>query len=412
MKKISIKLNQDYKQFKKGFSYELNGDLIIISGVNGSGKSQLIDILNKSQFIEKGTSNIDLKKIYIDSEVSIDDNKIDRILISRRSFKENININNIKIPDPKNSQWNKNEAWKAFSNYNSWEKQTNEYSKSKAIIEKILRENGFKNKPEWNSYKNNNTDTFISKEDFIKLLPEDFVWEKDDLFSNRIDELFYEFAVKRNAEQIEYSTKKEIFNNDEFIKKAPWTILNELFKKLNFNYRFKNDYIFETPNFKEDIMIYPLLNNEDGKEKIDLKSPRELSDLSDGEKSIVSLTFALLNENRRPIEKLLLLDEFDNTLNPSLVEALFRVIDEYFISKGVVVIMTTHSPVTISMAPEYANYYEMFKQNNDSPKIIAVDKYQYSELKIANKNFYDKIRNPLLRLKELEGENQKLKESI
>ncbi len=412
MKKISIKLNQDYKQFKKGFNYELNGDLIIISGVNGSGKSQLVDILNKSQFIEEGISNIDLDKKYINSEISIDDNPIDMVSISRRSFRENVNINNIKTPAPKNSQWHKNEAWKNFSNYNSWNEYTNEYSKSKAIIEKILRENGFKIKPEWNSSKSNNTDTFISKEDFIKLLPDNFIWEKDDIFSNRIDELFYEFAVKRNLEQIKYSTRAEIFNNDKYIKDAPWTILNELFKKLNFNYRFKNDYIFEAPNFKEDIMIYPVIGTENRKEEIDLKSPRELCDLSDGEKSIISLTFALLNEKRRPIEKLILLDEFDNTLNPSLIEALFKVIEDYFISKGVVVIMTTHSPVTISMAPEYASYYEMFKQENDSPKIIAVDKYQYSELKISNRNFYDKIRNPSLRMKELEGENRKLKEKI
>ena len=38
MKNIQVKLNQDFKQFKKGFEINLNGELIIISGVNGSGK--------------------------------------------------------------------------------------------------------------------------------------------------------------------------------------------------------------------------------------------------------------------------------------------------------------------------------------------------------------------------------------
>ncbi len=398
MKKVNVKLNQNYKQFKNGFDCELQGDLIIVSGVNGSGKSQLIDILNKSQVIEEGTSNMDLKKLHINSEIKIDNKTINRVSISRRSFKDNISINNIVIPNPKNSHWHKEEAWKAFSNYNDWDKHTNEYSKSKSIIEENLKEKGLSYTPEWNSRMTNNTDTHISEEEFKKSLPDDFVWEKDDLFSNRIDELFYEFAVKRNSEQVKLSMGSGGFNNDEYIKNAPWTILNQLFKTLKFDYRFKKDYVFEMPNFKEKIMIYPILS--DG--NLDLNSPRELSDLSDGEKTIISLTFALLNENRRPIEKILLLDEFDNTLNPSLVESLFKVLEEYFVNKGVMVIMTTHSPVTISLAPEYATYYEMFKQDNNSPKIISVDRYQYTELMIANKSFYEKIQDQTERIKELE----------
>lgn len=31
MKKIAVKLNEDYKQFKNGFEYTLEGDLIILS---------------------------------------------------------------------------------------------------------------------------------------------------------------------------------------------------------------------------------------------------------------------------------------------------------------------------------------------------------------------------------------------
>lgn len=398
MNKINIKLNQDYKQFKSGFEAELQGNLIIISGVNGSGKSQLIDILNKSQFIQEGTRRSDLDKLYINSEIEINNKIINRVSIARRSFKDNISINDISMPNPKNSLWHKQEAWNAFSNYHTWDDLTNEYSKAKSIIQEELNNRGLMYKPTFSSNKPNSTETYISEEEFKKILPDNFVWEKDDLFSNRIDELFYEFAVKRNNEQVDLSMKSGGFNNEEYIKNAPWTILNKLFETLKFKYRFKKDYDFEIPNFKEKIMIYPVL--QDG--SIDLNSPRQLSDLSDGEKSIIALTFALLNEKRRPIEKLLLLDEFDNTLNPSLIEALFKVLEEYFIDKGVVVVMTTHSPITIALAPDYATYYEIFKQDNSSPKIFSVYKYKYSELKIANKNFYDKIANQTERINELE----------
>lgn len=403
MESLKIDLKQDYKQFKRGFNFEFKGKLIIISGVNGSGKSQLIDILSKSQFIKEGTNHYDLGKFYINSEIELNDEIVERVSIARRSFKDNIDIDNISMPNPKNSQWHKDEAWKAFSNYDTWIN-ASAYSKAKYIIEEGLKKNGFKYMPERDFNKPNNTNTHISEEEFKKILSEDFVWEKDDLFSNRIDELFYEFAVKRNNAQVKLAMSSGGFDNQKYIKNAPWTILNELFQLLNFKYRFKKDYEFEIPNFKEKIKIYPILQNGE----INLDSPRDVADLSDGEKSIISLTFALLNERRRPIEKLLLLDEFDNTLNPSLIESFFKVLEEFFIKKGVFVLMTTHSPVTISLAPEYATYYEIFKQDKESPKIIPVDKYQYSELKVANKKFYEKIENQTGRIKELEEENKVL----
>lgn len=404
MNKLNIKLNQDYKQFKSGYDINLNGKLIIISGVNGSGKSQLMDIINGSQSVHPGISHIDLNKYRIDSCVSINGICLNTEEIFRRSFKDNINISNISMPNPKNSLWHKNEAWKFFSDYNLWDNKSDDYSKSKFIITNLLEEHGKKISPKFNASKPNNTDTFISEKEFIESLPDTFLWEKDDMFSNKIDDLFYAFAAKRHDKQAAMGRENGGFNNDEYIKSAPWTLLNELFEKLNFNYRFKNDYEFETPNLTEKPMIYPILNNG----TIDFDSPRELSDLSDGEKSLISLTFALLNEKRRPVEKLLLLDEFDNTLNPSLIESLFIVIEEYFIKQGTTVILTSHSPVTISLAPEYATYYELFKQDNESPKILPVEKYQYSELKIANENFYNKIENQNKRIKELEENNKDL----
>ena len=45
MSKISITLNQKYKSFDDGFSTLLEGEIIVLSGINGSGKSQLINII-------------------------------------------------------------------------------------------------------------------------------------------------------------------------------------------------------------------------------------------------------------------------------------------------------------------------------------------------------------------------------
>ena len=401
MKKINIELKQKYKQFNNNYNIELQGNLIIISGVNGSGKTQLMDVISQSSLFNNNVSRLDLKKYKINSEIKIDGEIINNLFISRRSFKDNISIANTVLPEPKNSLWNKDEAWKYFSNYQNWDNAIN-FSKSKSIVKKCLKNRVDPQLPKFDSSKLNNTNTGINEEDFKLLLPDNFIWAPDDLFTNSIDTLFYDFAAKRHDEQARLGRQNGGFNYEEYLKSAPWTILNDLFKRLKFNYRFKNDYEFLTPNLKERPMLYPVLTNN----TLDYKSPRELSDLSDGEKAIISLTFALLNEERRPLEKILLLDEFDNTLNPSLIESLFTVIDEFFLFYFVVVIMTTHSSVTISFAPEYATYYEIFKQDNESPKIISVDKYQYGELKVANKNFYDKLENQEKRIRELEEENK------
>lgn len=383
--KINITLNEDYKQFKKDFNCELNGKLIIISGINGSGKSQLMEII-------KGKDSLRSKNII--SKIKVNDIVINKDLITKRSFKDNTNITNITMPSPKNNNWDKEEAWKNFTNSDLWVNKTEEYSKSKQLVEDILKKNNYKG-----IVNRFDKDRDIIKKDFIDILPEDFLWQKNDIFSNKINEIFYEFACKRHDLKAKLGEEQGGFNNAQFIKNAPWTKLNFLFKKMNIKYRFKQDYEFKTPNLTETPSIYPIFKNGE----LNFEEPRNLSDLSDGEKSIISLTFALLNHTRCLTEKIILLDEFDNTLNPSLIEVLYSILEEYFIKNNVMVILTTHSPVTISLAPDYARHYEIFKQENESPKIIKVQKHQYTELEIANKNFYDRINNQENRIKELEN---------
>lgn len=48
MKKIDVSIKKSYKLYKKDSTYTLEGDLVILSGVNGSGKSQLLQIIAKN----------------------------------------------------------------------------------------------------------------------------------------------------------------------------------------------------------------------------------------------------------------------------------------------------------------------------------------------------------------------------
>lgn len=181
-----------------------------------------------------------------------------------------------------------------------------------------------------------------------------------------------------------------MFDNSKWLETAPWTILNELFEKLKFKYRFKEDYEFITPNMEEN----PKLRDE---EEI-----RSLLDLSDGEKAILKLALIALDEEISKDIEVMLFDEYDAPLNPSLTEAFYYVIEKFYIKKGIRVIITTHSPATISLAPDYAQFYEIFSKEDSSPQIVKVCQYEYEELQKANKKFYDKIKNQKERISELE----------
>ena len=79
----------------------------------------------------------------------------------------------------------------------------------------------------------------------------------------------------------------------------------------------------------------------------------DLDSLSSGEKILMALCLVSFNQylgRRRP--KLLLLDELDALLHPSMVAALIRALKTLFVSKGTKVLMTSHSPMTAAALDE------------------------------------------------------------
>ena len=78
-----------------------------------------------------------------------------------------------------------------------------------------------------------------------------------------------------------------------------------------------------------------------------------VTSLSSGEKILMSLYLAAFNQTmgrRRP--KLVLLDELDALLHPSMVSALIKGLKDQFVNNGTQVIMATHSVTTVSMLEE------------------------------------------------------------
>ena len=94
--------------------------------------------------------------------------------------------------------------------------------------------------------------------------------------------------------------------------------------------------------------------------------------MSSGEKILVALAITIFQDDKTKFPELILLDEIDATLHPSMIEKTLNVIKDVFIRKGSKVIMATHSPTTIAHAPE-ESVYEIIKGSCEN-KIVKIDK--------------------------------------
>ncbi|UWR87000.1 AAA family ATPase [Phaeobacter inhibens] len=127
----------------------------------------------------------------------------------------------------------------------------------------------------------------------------------------------------------------------------PWEFMNNIFEAGNI------PFYVDAPNYVE-INSSVQVNLRKSSTNTELK----FSDLSSGERIFMSFAIALYNSSnlkeRAIFPKLLLLDEIDATLHPSMVNYVLRVIKETMIEEmGMKVILTTHSPTTVSLTQDH-----------------------------------------------------------
>jgi ABC-type lipoprotein export system ATPase subunit len=149
----------------------------------------------------------------------------------------------------------------------------------------------------------------------------------------------------------------------DILGESPWDIINGILSLANF------PYLVNKPETLVGNYMFQLVSKNDSTLIINFQ------DLSSGEKVLISLSIWIYNakKNKR-LPKLLLLDEPDAHLHPSAVKQLIDVLEKSLVKEyGVRVIMTTHSPSTVSLSPPYA-LYEMSK---DEPRIRPLQSKEY-----------------------------------
>ena len=182
-----------------------------------------------------------------------------------------------------------------------------------------------------------------------------------DTLSNSVSAVFAVYKVEQFI-WAHMRIEKELVGFDELITEyrtmypPPWETLRDILSEMrdaagddglfNFDFSDPDDYALHMGNYEQFSFKAEMTNRATG-------TQYELDSLSSGESVLMALCLASFNQylGRRP-PKLLLLDELDAVLHPSMVAALVRTLKTLFVSQGTKVLMTSHSAMTVAALGE------------------------------------------------------------
>jgi ABC-type branched-subunit amino acid transport system ATPase component len=206
----------------------------------------------------------------------------------------------------------------------------------------------------------------------------------EDFLVNQIGKLFFDYNQKWDENQ--YSAYRvnesgetfEVLSLQEFENKhgeKPWNIFNRILKRFG-----SLEYMVNSPEglHRDKKFILKLVNSKDQEIQINFEN------LSSGERIMLALASSLLKvrvDNLFP--KLLLLDEIDSGLHPSMVQNMLDILEKELLGvKHINIILVTHSPSTIAFAPEESIYV---MNKSGEPRILKTSKKD--ALKILTEGF-------------------------
>lgn len=199
----------------------------------------------------------------------------------------------------------------------------------------------------------------LDEDEFYENFPSS--WVTGDMFQQSFSRLFAGYQSNLLNNQLKELAKSKgksvtFLTDNQFIDKygePPWISVNSILETANLDFRINQ------PHEYEDRPYEPILTDQIRGTQV------KFADLSSGEKILMSFALCLYYaEDRRQIidyPKVLLFDEIDAPLHPSMTQSLLRTIQEVLVKRhGINVILTTHSPSTVAIAPD-ESLYVMYK---------------------------------------------------
>lgn len=175
--------------------------------------------------------------------------------------------------------------------------------------------------------------------------------------ANRQD--FYQWRYEKRGRQGARPLTDEEFL--ELFGPPPWEPLNAALKTMDL------PYAFTTPEGDDDDYTFEA-HLEDPVAKRLIKS----DELSSGERTLLAIALSLFGASNLPetvgMPRLLLLDEPDTSLHPSMIRRLVELMNDVLSRQfGVKVIIVTHSPTTVAVAPEPSL---VIMRRDEQPRLI------------------------------------------
>ncbi|GMO62644.1 MAG: hypothetical protein Ta2D_09190 [Rickettsiales bacterium] len=387
--RMNIKVLDDFKSLKKDDEWNDIPKFAVLTGKNGTGKSQLLDICGNTKFL-----SFPFKR-----------DEINYIRWNWNFHKDQPSQN---IPEEKmNIENNMNIFYDIYNVFFELDKINKESKKLNTNLKEILINRQFQefqnllntipnqpfNKINILLFEYNLFDFFILYINLADKLQKNWLdLTEDDLLNNDISSLLdtnlsdeinikkflynYQISKKKRLlkcaeskrfDKVKKIDKIEMINNEQ----NPINIMNKLFDKYRKEYNFKysiKDLV--DSDYNNGVNQIPLkFINKDNNIEINF------TELSSGEQMIVSLIMWLHNENTGLKVKCLLLDEIDAHLHPSLSKMMIEILTEIAVKEyGIQVIMTTHKASTIAYTPEESIFVV-----NESGIIPRVDKQSKSK---------------------------------
>ena len=345
------------KSFKSLQPFETDlPNFVILTGVNGVGKSQILEALRTdNNFAEIYDFDIKLTHIKFFDCTTLTPAPIQSVNIS------------------KEPEYNNHNSMYENPYYQLFQKFLDSHKQGLAIISEYdylnpppLDSNQMHSRSMRNRHVPQKKFYIQAKKVFdqcINNLPENFEDFKEELASIHDpfnDDLFTQnfSAIFKNYQKLIYKNELNDFKNkyrgeklkflnetefQEINGKKPWEIINKIMIDAGFDYEFRvPDYDPEQISFSCQFI------------KKSSETTLNTNDLSSGEKTLISLFFALFNrESANSLPQVILLDETDASLHPSMSKKYLKILKNIFVQElGIKVILTTHSPSTVALADE------------------------------------------------------------
>lgn len=179
---------------------------------------------------------------------------------------------------------------------------------------------------------------------------------KNEFLPHQLGKVFWDYYVKYRGNQVnefqneKYGKQYHVVSEERFFEihgEPPWELVNRILAT------------FDTLKYR---VTSPEGSDYFGNFRLKLKHTEkdvevDFSHLSSGERILMALVASVYKSaSDRSFPELLLLDEVDASLHPSMMRNMLDVIKSIFLDQDVKVILVSHSPTTIALAPEESIY--------------------------------------------------------